>query len=719
MVHFGFSLVILIMTILAFVWLDKIQESNETVLELIEQYDTKIEHAYVMRSAVLYRYNQLLSLLIIDDPFELDEKISEFYHAADTFRSARRVLHKMPMSLQEVEIHKRLDERTVIPQQYNVQIAEMFRDSAPKEEIIVLLKAARDGQAALLSVLDEFVALQKDKDEAAVNFSKKIFGDSVYWISFFGVIAFLISIAISRYVGRAVSDKNEQLLLAGQEMAKAYKKAEAATLVKSDFLATMSHEMRTPLTAIIGFAETTLFSEQTIEQRQNAIQTIIRSGKHLLQIINNILDLSKVEANKLDIEQVELMPFELLADVEKLVRPSAEEKGLGFSINYMFPLPKSIINDPLRIRQILINLCNNAIKFTEEGYVLVNVSSNVEDGTLLFEVADTGIGINEEQQKYIFDAYRQADSSTTRRFGGTGLGLSLSKELAVNLGGSLKVESELGEGSKFKLTLPFDTSGSTEIVFDREHIPRFDDGKVKVKPSIRLSGHVLLAEDSKDNQDLFSIYLHRMGVEVTIVENGQLAINAVKENNFDLVLMDIRMPVMNGHDAMKVLRDDGFDKPIIALTANARQEDQDACFECGANDFLTKPIDVIAFGQTLQKYLKEKVAGNNNDASYIYSLIESEPNAVDLIRRFIHHLTDDLIEIEELIDSHDWKDLIEVLNKLKSSSGSFGCPGIAIFAGKMEFQATSHNTDELNNLFSEMSEYCKTVINELSKKNII
>ncbi len=719
MVHFGFSLVILIMTILAFVWLDKIQESNDTVLELIEQYDTKIEHAYVMRSAVLYRYNQLLSLLIIDDPFELDEKISEFYHAADIFRYARSALHEMPMSLQEIEIHKRLDEHTLIPQQYNVQIAEMFRDSAPKEEIIVLLKAAREGQAALLSVLDEFVALQKEKDEAAVNFSKKIFGDSIYWISLFGVIAFLISVAISRYVGRAVADKNEQLLLAGKEMARAYKKAEAAALVKSDFLATMSHEMRTPLTAIIGFAETTLFSEQTIEQRQNAIQTIIRSGKHLLQIINNILDLSKVEANKLNIEKVELMPFELLADVEILIRPSAEEKGLGFSINYMFPLPKIIINDPLRIKQILINLCNNAIKFTEEGYVLVNVSSNIENGTLLFEVADTGVGINEEQQKFIFDAYRQADSSTTRRFGGTGLGLSLSKELAENLGGSLKVESEPGEGSKFKLSLSFDTSGTTEIVFDREHIPKFDDGKVKVKPSIRLSGHVLLAEDSKDNQDLFSIYLHRMGVEVTIVENGQLAINAVKENNFDLVLMDVRMPVMNGHDAMKALRDDGFDKPIIAITANAMQEDQDACFDCGANDFLTKPIDVIAFGQTLQKYLKEKVAENNSDASYIYSLLESEPNAVDLIRRFIHHLTDDLSEIEELIYSHDWKDLIETLNKLKNSSGSFGCPGIAIFAGKMEFQATSHNTDELNNLFSEMSEYCKTVINELSEKNII
>ncbi len=716
MVHFGFSLVIFIMTILAFVWLEKIKESNETVLDLIEQYDIKIEQAYVMRSGVLYRYNQLLALLIIDDPFELDEKVSEFYGAANTVRDALRVLRSLPMDSIEVELHKRIDKETIAPQQYNVQIAEMFRDSAPKEEIIIIIKAAREGQAALLSVLDEFIALQKERDEAAVNFSKKIFEESIYWISFFGVIAFLISIVISRYVGRAVADKNEQLLEAGKEMTKAYKKAEEATLIKSDFLATMSHEMRTPLTAIIGFAETTLFSEQTIEQRQNAIQTIIRSGKHLLQIINNILDLSKIEANKLDIEHVELMFFELLADIEKLVRSAAEEKGLGFSINYLFPLPKSISNDPLRIKQILINLCNNAIKFTEEGYVLINVSSNNDDGTLLFEVVDTGVGITQAQQKFIFEAYRQADSSTTRKFGGTGLGLSLSKELAEHLGGTLTVESELGKGSKFKLLLNFDTSEDTEIIFDLEHIPEVIDAKVKIKPTVHLSGKVLLAEDNKDNQELFSIYLRRMSLDVTIVENGQEAVDAIKEDDFDLVLMDMRMPVMNGLDAMKILRNNGFEKPIIALTANAMREDQEACYECGADGFLTKPVNVNEFTQTLQNHLNEKEPEKNNDASYIPELLERDPGAIKLINRFVSNLHDDLIVIDELIKSNNWKDLIEVLNKLKGSAGNVGCPGISVFAGKMEFQATSHNVNELTHLLDELNEYCDMILKELKRK---
>ena len=716
MVHFGFSLVILIMTILAFVWLNKIKESNETVLELIAQYDTKIEQAYVMRSAILYRRNQLLTLFIIDDPFELDEKISEFYSANNHFRDARRVLHNLPMSPEEVELHKRLDERTIVPQQYSVQIAEMFRGSAPKEKIIILIKAARKGQDALLSVLDEFIVLQKERDEAAVNYSQKIFGDSVYWISFFGVIAFLISIVISRYVGRAVADKNEQLLETGKEMAKAYKKAEEATLLKSNFLATMSHEMRTPLTAIIGFAETTLFSEQTIEQRQNAIQTIIRSGKHLLQIINNILDLSKVEANKLDIEDVELRIFELLDYVEKLVHSAAEEKGLGFSINYVFPLPGIITNDPLRIKQILINLCNNAIKFTEKGHVLINVSSNNDDGTLLFEVVDTGVGITQAQQKFIFEAYRQADSSTTRKFGGTGLGLSLSKELAEHLGGTLTVESELGKGSKFKLLLNFDTSDDMEVIFAREHTPEVIDAKVKIKPTVHLSGKVLLAEDNKDNQELFSIYLSRMSLDVTIVENGQEAVDAVKEGDFDLVLMDIRMPVMNGLDAMKILRNNGFEKPIIALTANAMREDQEACYECGADGFLTKPVNVNKFTQTLQHHLKEKEPENNNDASLISELLERDPGEIKLISRFVSNLYDNLIAIDELIKSNSWKDLIEVLSKLKGSAGNVGCPGISAFAGKMEFQAISHNENELTHLLDELNEYCDMILKELKRK---
>ena len=427
-----------------FVWLGQIKQSNETVMDLIGLYDVKIHHAHTRRTVVMDQYNLLLSMLITDDPFELDEKVSKFYNRAYNYRTAREALHALPMNNEEKEIHDLLDKLSALPQPENIRAAEMFRAGAPREEIIKVIKSVRKYQSELIQTLDLFVHLQKTEDEQAVKFSRKMFDDSIYWISFFGVVAFLISIIISSYVGRAVANKNRQLLQAGDDMAKAYKKAEDATVIKSEFLATMSHEMRTPLTAIIGFAETTLFSEQTIEQRQNAIQTIIRSGRHLLQIINDILDLSKVEANKLEVESVELKPVDLLAEVDRLIRPAAEIKGLGFSINYIFPLPRIIVSDQLRLKQILINLCNNAIKFTEKGHVLINVSCNFNDNVLLFEVIDSGVGISEEQQGFIFQAYRQADSSTSREFGGTGLGLSLSRFLAERLGGDLTVTSEPG-----------------------------------------------------------------------------------------------------------------------------------------------------------------------------------------------------------------------------------------------------------------------------------
>lgn len=719
MVHFGFSIVILIMTTLAFIWLNKIKESNEEVLDLIEQYDIKIEYAYKMRSVVLHRYNLLLTMLFIDDAFELDDKVNEFHEAGYGFRIARAALHALPMSKEEETLHDLIDQATILPHRFNIRAAELFRTSGSRDEILKILRDAKIPQNELLLLVEKFITLQREGDEKAKEYSKKIFEESVFWISLLGFIAFLISILISRYVGKAVADKNEQLEQASKEMAIAYKKAEEATIVKSDFLATMSHEMRTPLTAIIGFAETTLFSEQTIEQRQNAIQTIIRSGKHLLQIINNILDLSKVEANKIDVENVELQTFDLLTDIENLVRPMAEDKGLGFSINYLFPLPKKITGDGLRIKQILINLCNNAVKFTEEGYVLINVSSNKDDGTLLFEVVDSGVGISEEQQKFIFDAYRQADSSTTRRFGGTGLGLSLSKELAELLGGTLTVESELDKGSKFKLSLKFDTNNVKNIVFDREHIPVVKESRVKVKPTVHLSGHVLLAEDNKDNQELFSIYLHRMGLDVTIVENGQEAVDAAKDNCFDLVLMDMRMPVLNGLDAIQILRKNGLEKPIIVLTANAMREDQDACYDAGANGFLSKPVNVNEFNNTLKTHLKKSAPVKKNDAINVTDLLESDPDAIDMIKIFAGKLTENLDEIHAFIKSHEWNNLTEALNKLKGSAGSVGCPSISVYLGKMAFQATSQNTDELTNLFKELNEYCEMVLKELKQKNII
>jgi len=607
-VHFGFIAIIFIMTLLAFVWLGQIKDSNEKVLDLTAQYDKKIDYAHIMHDTIRVRQNLLLSMLVTEDSFELDDKIQNFYNVALDYRLARIALHNLPMSDKEKQIHKLLDKQAKISQPINNIAAEMFQNGAARKNIISVINRAKYYQAELLHTLQRFVDLQKSQDEEAVKFSRKQFDDSVYWISFFGLLAFVIAILISRYVGRCVAENNLAL-------EKAYRKAEEATAIKSEFLATMSHEIRTPLTAIIGFAETTLFREQTEEQRQNATQTIIRSGKHLLSIINDILDLSKIEANKLEITHETVSIFELLTDVDKLVRSAAKNKGLNFSINYIFPLPEKIINDSLRLKQVLINLCNNAIKFTENGYVVINVGCDHDKNDLIFEVVDSGIGISEENQGLIFQRYRQADSSMTRKYGGTGLGLSLSKILAEKMGGTLTVSSKLGKGSKFALRLDSNVAEETNIIFDKEHLPKANQEDVQVIPAGHLSGKILLAEDNLDNQELLLFYLRRMGAEVTIVENGKLAVEAANDTSYDLVLMDMRMPVMGGIEAVTLLRQQGFKKPIVALTANAMREDKDVCFKAGCNGFLTKPVDMGLLKETVEKYLGIKATDNSQENS--------------------------------------------------------------------------------------------------------
>ena len=705
-VHFGFVAIIFIMTLLAFVWLGQIKSSNEKVLDLIEQFDQKINYAQTMHNTIRVRQNLLLSMLVIDDSFEQDDKLQKFYHVASEYRLARNALQALPMTEEEKQLHKLLDKQASIAQPVNKRAAEMFQSGASKSEIIMVINEASRYQDKLLQTLQHFVNLQKTQDEAAVNFSRKQFDDSIYWISFFGLIAFLIAVLVSRYVGKSVADNNMALQ-------KAYKKAEETTVIKSEFLAAMSHEIRTPLTAIIGFAETTLFSEQSEEQKQNAIQTIIRSGKHLLQIINDILDLSKVEANKIEIESVKLSPFELLVDVERLVRPEAEEKGLGFSINYIFPLPEYIKSDPLRLKQILINLCNNAIKFTDQGYITINVSCNCDrtNNGIVFEVVDSGIGIKEEDQHLIFHAYRQADSSTTRKFGGTGLGLSLSKILAERMSGTLTVTSEVGKGSKFRLFLASNMVQDSKIVFDNEHLPDVNQVKEYTMPAGHLSGSILLAEDNLDNQELLLIYLHRMGLNVTVVENGKLAVEAAAKNNFDLILMDMRMPVMGGLEAIRVLRQQGIDMPIVALTANAMREDKAACFKAGCNGFLTKPIDVAHLNEIISKYLNVNTQEINDAVSLVSTLLEEDPEALDLIKRFVGNLSTALKEIKILIENSEWDNLSAKLHQIKGTGGNFGFPDVSTIAEKMELKTADHNTAELNKLLSELtSTYEKIVL---------
>jgi signal transduction histidine kinase/CheY-like chemotaxis protein len=404
-------------------------------------------------------------------------------------------------------------------------------------------------------------------------------------------------------IGSWISVMMERQLEA-EELRKSKEAADAANQAKSEFLANMSHEIRTPLTAILGYSDMLRDEDQTREDMEHEIDSILRAGAHLQRIINDILDLSKIEAGQLVIEELEVSPARLMHDTESIFGARARDKGLGFELKYDFPVPTTIISDPTRLKQILFNLCGNALKFTEQGSVTVSLGYLPETKQLKFQVTDTGIGMNEEELGRLFKPFSQADTSTTRKYGGTGLGLCIARQLAQNLGGDVSVTSEKGVGSTFEFTVSIGAIESPPMARHRHDMQvEAIEENVHIVPN-SLSGHVLVVEDSPDNQDLIAKYLIKAGATVEVVDNGLMAMQKALSRHYDLVLMDIQMPVMDGLAATKKLRAEKYTKPIVIITANAMKEDRDKCLGAGADDYLTKPINIGHLYKVLQTHLQ-------------------------------------------------------------------------------------------------------------------
>jgi two-component system, sensor histidine kinase and response regulator len=459
--------------------------------------------------------------------------------------------------------------------------------------------------------------------------------------------------------------------------------AEAANRAKSTFLAQMSHEIRTPLNGVLGFADLLLKlgPKATETERREYLETINQSGRHLLEILNDVLDLSKIEFGQMDVDRVRCAPHEIVAQATSILRVRAQEKGIDLESLWQGSVPETIVTDPARFRQLLMNLIGNAIKFTESGGVRVvaRVEATSESPMLVVEVVDTGIGMTDESMKRIFEPFTQADQSITRRFGGTGLGLTISRQITELLGGSLTVTSELGRGSTFVATI---STGSLTGV-PRLEAPVADVLSRRSSPSrglvqIRPNASILLVEDGVTNRKLISLILQRAGAKVVTAENGQVGVDLASKQAFDLILMDMQMPVMDGYMAASELRQRRVETPIIALTAHSLNGDAGRCRAAGCSAYLSKPIDSDRLLKAVAHWLGcgERASGSPSPSTgkqpLVSKLSTDDPEFREIIEEFIERLHAKLGEMRTAASQEDWRSLGQLTHWLKGSAGTAG-----------------------------------------------
>jgi PAS domain S-box-containing protein len=414
----------------------------------------------------------------------------------------------------------------------------------------------------------------------------------------------------------AVSDQRQQRALE-ESLEAARNVAEEASRAKSEFLANMSHEIRTPLTAILGFADVLceMNDAGSAEQRLQILDTIKNAGVHLLTVINDILDLSKIEADKMTVERVETPLVAVLREIEGLMRPRASGKGVTVETVLATPVPDRIVSDPTRLRQILMNLAGNAVKFTEAGAVTLRagVTGDAALAKLVIDVVDTGPGMTREQADRLFCAFGQADATVTRKHGGTGLGLTICRRLAGLMGGSVElVATEPGVGSTFRVELPLEPIPGAQLLASLGE-PSARRVEVPVA-SARVVGRVLLAEDGVDNQRLISLHLRKAGATVEVADNGVIALAMIDRAEaegrpYDLLLTDIQMPEMDGYTLARTLRARGSGLSIVALTAHAMAEDRERCTAAGCDDYAAKPIDKATLLATCAAWVGRRRSG--------------------------------------------------------------------------------------------------------------
>ena len=471
--------------------------------------------------------------------------------------------------------------------------------------------------------------------------------------------------------------------------------AEQANRFKSEFLANMSHEIRTPMNAILGFSEVLKRGyDKDSKDSIRYLNTISSSGKHLLNLINDILDLSKVEAGRIEVELIQTSVHHIIHEVIQILQVKANEKNIYLRYEPSGRLPETINTDAGKLRQIVTNLVGNAIKFTDSGGVTIvtRIEENGDDSMLIIEVIDTGIGMSQQQVEDIFNPFTQADSSITRRFGGTGLGLTISKHFSEALGGDIIVESQPGSGSRFITTLRTGSIDGIKLLSVDEILSTQWNEQVTEKKHWKFSASkVLVVDDGEENRELLEVVLSDVGLDIVTAENGQVALDLLASDTFDIVLMDVQMPVMDGYTAVRTIRKRNLTLPVIAMTADAMTGVQQKCLDAGYTEYMTKPVDidlliehladllagelVVASDLVVSQAVEDKsiVEHDNSKTEKIYSSLPMKKEKFRLIvEKFVIRLKDQLCVIDIAWRERDYEELKRLGHWLKGSAGSVG-----------------------------------------------